>query len=161
MRGYPPRVAETRGTRFLRTAGVDFDLHTYVHREQGAAFAAQALGIPLDRFAKTLVAEVDGQPVLVLMPGDREVSLKKLARAAGGRSAIMADPKTAERVTGYVVGGISPFGARRRLPTFLEERLLRHSRIALNGGQRGIIVELASADAINLTEARAGDLAAD
>ena len=84
------------------------------------------------------------------MPGDRELSLKKLARAAGAKQAQLADPRDAERVTGYLVGGISPFGARRALPAFLEESLLEHERIAINAGQRGVIIELASADVARL-----------
>jgi Cys-tRNA(Pro)/Cys-tRNA(Cys) deacylase len=144
------RVAETRGTRYLRRQGVDFEVLTYEHAEKGAAFAAAALGIPLGRFAKTLVAEAGGDPVFALVPGDRELSLKKLAQASGARQATMADPRDAERVTGYVTGGISPFGARRALPTFVEESLLEHSLMALNAGQRGVILELEAAAVVDL-----------
>jgi Cys-tRNA(Pro)/Cys-tRNA(Cys) deacylase len=146
--------------RFLRQRRVPFDMHTYEHREKGAEFAAVALGLPLERFAKTLVVEAGGDPVFVLMPGDRELSLKKLARAAGTKQAQLADPRDAEGVTGYLVGGISPFGARRALPVFLEESLLEHERIAVNGGQRGVILELASTDVVRLLDATAADLAA-
>ena len=137
-----------------------FDVHTYEHLEKGAEFAASALGMPLDRFAKTLVVEAAGDPVFALMPGDRELSLKKIARAAGTKQAQLADPRDAERVTGYLVGGISPFGARRALPSYLEESLLEHERIAINAGQRGVILELATADVMRLLDAVAADLAA-
>jgi Cys-tRNA(Pro)/Cys-tRNA(Cys) deacylase len=146
--------------RFLRQRRVPFDVHTYEHLEKGAEFAALALGLPLERFAKTLVVEAAGDPVFALMPGDKELSLKKLARAAGAKQAQLADPRDAERLTGYLVGGISPFGARRALPAFLEESLLEHERIAVNAGQRGVIVELASADVARLLDATAVDLAA-
>ena len=102
--------------RFLRQQRVPFDVHVYEHLEKGAEFAAVALGLPLERFAKTLVVEAGGDPVFALMPGDRELSLKKLARAAGAKQAQLADPRDAERVTGYLVGGISPFGAGARCP---------------------------------------------
>jgi Cys-tRNA(Pro)/Cys-tRNA(Cys) deacylase len=153
-------VAETRGMRALEAAGVPFTLHTYEHLEKGAEFAARALGLPLERFAKTLVVEVDATPVFALMPGDCELSLKKLARAAGGKHAEMADPRSAERLTGYQVGGISPFGARRPLPAYLEEALTLYDRIAINGGQRGVILELDPADAVRLLDAVVADLTA-
>ncbi len=158
--GRAARQTQTLGTRALGRLGAAFDVHEYDHREKGAEFAAAALGIPLQRFAKTLVVEVDGQPAFVLMPGDRELSLRALARQAAGRAAAMADPATAERLTGYRTGGISPFGSRRALPVHMDASLLEHERIALNGGRRGVIVELASADARRLLDARVADLGA-
>ena len=146
--------------RYLRQQRVPFDVHTYEHVAKGAEFAAQALGLPLERFAKTLVVEAGGDPVFALMPGDRELSLKKLARAAGAKQAQLADPRDAERLTGYLVGGISPFGARRPLPAYLEETLLEHERIAINAGQRGVILELASSEVARLLDASAVDLSA-
>ena len=152
------RVAETRGTRYLRQQGIDFELRTYRHDRKGAAFASESLGIPIERFAKTLVAEAGG-PVLVLMPGDRELSLRKLARLRGVKEAHMAEPKDAERLTGYLVGGIGPFGTRRTLPVLVEESLTAHDRVAVNGGGRGVIVELARDDLLRLTGAETADLA--
>jgi Cys-tRNA(Pro)/Cys-tRNA(Cys) deacylase len=143
----------------LRRAGVPFEMHTYEHLEKGAEYAAQALGIPLERFAKTLVVEADA-PVFALVPGDQELSLKKLARAAGAKQAAMADPGDAERLTGYLVGGISPFGARRALPAFVEEALLLYDRIAINAGQRGVILELSPADVVRVLGATVADLTA-
>ncbi len=126
-----------------------------------AEHAARALSIPVERFAKTLVAEADGDPVFVLMPGHRELSLRKLARAAGAKHAAMVDRRDAERLTGYQIGGIGPFGARRALPVFVEASLLEHERMALNAGARGVILEMASVDVVRLLAATAGDLAAD
>ncbi len=154
------RVAETRGTRYLRQHGVAFELLTYRHDRKGAAFAAEALDIPLERFAKTLVAQA-GEPVLVLMPGDRELSLRKLARARGVKEATMAEPSDAERLTGYLVGGIGPFGTRRALPVLADASLRAQERIAVNGGGRGVIVDLAAADLLRLTGAAVADLAQD
>ena len=151
-------MAETRGTRHLRTAGVAFDVHTYRHDRKGAVFASEAIGVPLERFAKTLVVDAGG-PVLVLMPGDRELSLRKLARVRGAKGAAMVDPKDAERLTGYLVGGIGPFGTRRELPVLLDASLEAHARIAVNAGGRGIIVELGRADLVRLTSATVADLA--
>jgi Cys-tRNA(Pro)/Cys-tRNA(Cys) deacylase len=158
-------VAATRGTTWLARAGVTFAVHTYdygsaPHGSSTAAYAAEALSIPAERFAKTLVAEADGDPVFVLMPGHREVSLRKLARAAGAKHAELADPRDAERLTGYQVGGIGPFGSRRTLPVYVDASLLDHDRIALNGGQRGVILEVASADVVRLLVAVPADLGA-
>jgi Cys-tRNA(Pro)/Cys-tRNA(Cys) deacylase len=153
-------MADTRGTRVLRREGIAFLLHTYEHREKGAAFAAAALGLPLERFAKTLVVEAGGEPVFALVAGDHELSLKKLARAHDARQATMADPRDAERLTGYLVGGISPLGARRALPAYLDESLLAFERIAVNAGQRGVIVELAPGHLVALLRAVPADLAA-
>jgi Cys-tRNA(Pro)/Cys-tRNA(Cys) deacylase len=152
-------VSETRGTRSLRGAGVPFTVHTYAHLRKGAEFAAEALGIPLARFAKTLVVEAGDATVFALLPGDRELSLRKLARLAGCKAAVMADPRDAERLTGYQVGGISPFGARRSLPVYVEQHLLEHERIAINAGQRGVIVELATRDVVRVLDAVVADLA--
>jgi Cys-tRNA(Pro)/Cys-tRNA(Cys) deacylase len=146
--------------RFLRREGVDFIVHTYEHLEKGAEFAAQALGIELARFAKSLVVEVGGEPVFALVPGDQELSLKKLARAHDAKHAVMADPRDAERLTGYLVGGISPFGSRRVLPTYVAETLLLFDRVAINAGQRGVILEVAPDDLLRTLGASAIDLAA-
>jgi len=158
--GRPARKAETLGTKALRRLGIEFDVLEYDHREKGAEYAASALGIHLERFAKTLVVAIDGEPAFVLMPGDRELSLRALARSAGARRATMADPAAAERLTGYQTGGISPFGSRRELPVHMDASLLDHERIALNGGRRGVIVELSSADVHRVLDARVSALAA-
>jgi Cys-tRNA(Pro)/Cys-tRNA(Cys) deacylase len=153
-------MTETRGTRALRAAGVPFELHVYEHAVKGALAASEALGIEPARLAKSLVAEVDGVPVFALLPGDGELAPKKLARAFGGRSARMAEPSDAERLTGYQTGGISPFGSRRPLPVFADARWLGHATVCLNGGRRGVIVELATDDLVRVLAATAADLAA-
>src|ERR671927_1012192 len=113
----------TPATRALDAAGVAFTLHTYDYDPDAASIglqAASALGEPPDRVLKTLMALVDGKPVCVIVPSDREVSMKKLAAAFGGKSAQMMKPAEAERLSGYKVGGISPFGQMRRVPTAIE-----------------------------------------
>jgi Cys-tRNA(Pro)/Cys-tRNA(Cys) deacylase len=142
----------------LDRLGVAYAQHPYEHLLKGAAFAAGALGIEPARLAKTLVVAVDGEPVLVLVPGDRELGLKALARLAGGRSAALVETRDAERLTGYRVGGISPFGARRALPVYADRTYLEHDRVALNGGARGLIIELDRDDLLRVLEPTVGDL---
>lgn len=127
-----------------------FTLHAYDYDSNAESIglqAAQALGVAPGRMLKTLMAEVDGRPVCAVVPSDREVSMKKLASAFGGKAAKMMRPADAERLTGYHVGGISPFGQKRSVPTALEETALLHASVFVNGGQRGLQIELAPADA--------------
>src|SRR3954453_14618845 len=152
-------VTATRGTTVLRAARVPSELHTYEPRVKGAAYAAEALDIEPARLAKTLVAAVDGDPVFVLVPGDLTLDLKALARAAGGKGAALVEQRDAERLTGYQVGGISPFGSRKALPVYAERRFLEHDRIALNAGARGAILELAREDLVRLLGPTVADLA--
>lgn len=109
---------------------------------------------------KTLMAEVDGKPVCCIVPSDREVSMKKLAAAFGGKSASMMKPADAERLTGYHVGGISPFGQRKTVPTAIEEAALAEALVFINGGQRGLQVRLAPKDAQAALRAVAASLIA-
>ena len=154
----------TRATAALDKAGVGHGLHAYDYAAEvdskGMA-AAQALGIAPERVFKTLMAEVDGKPVCVVVPSDHEVSMKKLAAAFGGKSANMMKPADAERVTGYHVGGISPFGQKKRVPTAFEEAALAHDTVYMNGGQRGLQVHLKPADAVKALDAKAVPLVAD
>jgi Cys-tRNA(Pro)/Cys-tRNA(Cys) deacylase len=143
-------MAVTRGMRYLREHGVPFAEHRYEHRVKGAAYAAEALGLDAAMVAKTLVAEVDGALAFALVPGDRELSLRGLARAAGARSAALASERDAQRVTGYRIGGISPFGSKTALPVYAVAGWLERERVALNGGARGVIIELAAADLARL-----------
>jgi Cys-tRNA(Pro)/Cys-tRNA(Cys) deacylase len=143
-------MAVTRGMRYLRDQGVPFEEHRYEHRVKGAAYAAEALGLAAAVVAKTLVAELDDGFAFALVPGDRELSLRGLARAAGSRSAALASERDARRLSGYQIGGISPFGSRTALPVYAVTEWLARERIALNGGGRGVILELASADLIRL-----------
>ena len=135
----------TQATKALEKLGVTFALHTYVYDSGAESIglqAAEALGVEPFRMLKTLMAEVDGKPVCVVVPSDGEVSMKKLASAFGGKAAKMMRPADAERLTGYHVGGISPFGQKKRVPTAIEQASLREASVFINGGQRGLQIQL-------------------
>lgn len=139
-------MTSTRATAELDGAGIDYVEHRYrlegaPTRSYGEAVAA-AIGFPPDRVFKTLVAEVDGDAMVAVLPVGRSLSPKALAAARGGKRAAMADAGLAERLTGYVTGGISPFGMRRRLPTVLDESALGFETICVSGGQRGLQIEV-------------------
>lgn len=136
----------TRATQTLTKLGAAFTLHSYDYDPDAESIglqAAAALGIAPRRMLKTLMAEVDGKPVCVVVPSDKEVSMKKLAAAFRGKSAKMMRPADAERITGYHVGGISPFGQKKRVPTAMEQAALAEATVYLNGGQRGLQIEIA------------------
>ena len=136
----------TRATQTLSKLGAAFTLHTYDYDPDAESIglqAAEALGIAPQRMLKTLMAEVDGKPVCVVVPSDKEVSMKKLAAAFRGKSAKMMRPADAERMTGYHVGGISPFGQKKRVPVAIEQAALSENTVYLNGGQRGLQIEIA------------------
>lgn len=122
--------------------------------------AAEALGEPPARVLKTLMALVDGKPVCVIVPSDREVSMKKLAAAFGGKAAQMMKPADAERMSGYKVGGISPFGQMKVLRTAIEEAAMVHDLVFVNGGQRGLQVQLKPRDVAAVLSAVVAPLAA-
>lgn len=143
-------AAVTPATKALTAAGIAFTLHSYAYdpgAERVGLQAAEALGEAPQRVLKTLMALVDGKPVCAILPSDREVAMKKLAAALGGKSAEMMKPADAERMTGYRVGGISPFGQRRRVPAVIEASALAEPLVYLNGGQRGLQVRLDPAQA--------------
>jgi Cys-tRNA(Pro)/Cys-tRNA(Cys) deacylase len=154
----------TPATLALTRAGVAFTLHTSTYdpeAERVGLQAAEALGVPPHTVLKTLMATVDGKPVCCIVPSDREVSMKKLAACFGGTAAAMMKPGVAERLTGYKIGGISPFGQRRPVPAAIEEAALGHLQVFINGDQRGLQVRLApAADARAALEARAASLVA-
>jgi len=146
----------TRATRMLEQAGIPFTIHQYEYDPSAARVglqAAEALGESPESVLKTLMSLVDGKPVCVILPSDREVSMKKLAAAFGGKSAEMMAPADAERVTGYKVGGISPFGQVRRVPVAIDAQALSHSLVYMNGGQRGLQVRLDPSAAARLLDA--------
>jgi Cys-tRNA(Pro)/Cys-tRNA(Cys) deacylase len=146
----------TRATQALAKLGVKFTLHAYDYdpgAESIGLAAAQALGVEPQRMLKTLMAEVDGKPVCAVVPSDSEVSMKKLAAAFGGKTAKMMRPADAERLTGYHVGGISPFGQKKPVPTAIEQGALGHASVFVNGGQRGLQIELGPADAAKAVDA--------
>ncbi len=120
---------------------------------------AAALNVSPDRILKTLVASVDDRLVLALVPVSRELDLKRLAEAAGGRRAMMAERAAAERATGYVVGGISPLGGRRRLPTIVDVSATGHDAVLVSAGRRGLQVELSPSDLVRMAEALVAPIA--
>lgn len=143
----------TRATMALERAGVAFTLHAYDYdpnADKVGLQAAEALCVAPERVLKTLMALVDRKPVCVIVPSDREVSMKKLAAAFAGKSAEMMKPADAERATGYKVGGISPFGQMRPARAAIEEQALEHDLVFLNGGQRGLQVRMSPRDAAAL-----------
>jgi Cys-tRNA(Pro)/Cys-tRNA(Cys) deacylase len=153
----------TRATQTLEKLGVRFTLHAYDYDPDADSIglqAAEALGVAPQRMLKTLMAEVDGRPVCAVVPSDAEVSMKKLAGALGGKAARMMRPADAERLTGYHVGGISPFGQKKRVPVAIEAAVLGHTSVFLNGGQRGLQVELDPNDAVRALGAIARPLTA-
>jgi Cys-tRNA(Pro)/Cys-tRNA(Cys) deacylase len=153
----------TRATQFLSKAGVAFSVHAYDYdpsADRIGMAAAEALGEAPQRVLKTLMAEVDGKPVCVVVPSDHEVSMKRLAAAFSGKSANMMKPADAERLTGYHVGGISPFGQKKLVPTAIEEAALSEPHVFINGGQRGLQVRLAPSDAKAVLKAVAAPLVA-
>ena len=140
----------TRATKALEQAKVAFTVHTYDYDPDADSIglqAAQALGEDPARVLKTLMAQVDGKPVCAIVPSDHEVSLKKLAMAFGGKAAQMMKPADAERISGFKVGGISPFGQMRKIPAALEIQALSQPLVYINGGQRGLQVRLKPEDA--------------
>ena len=146
----------TRATLALTRLGVKFALHAYDYDSSADRIglqAAQALRIEPQRVLKTLMAEVDGKPVCVVVPSDREVSMKKLAAAFRGKAANMMRPADAERLTGYHVGGISPFAQKKRVPVAIDQAALAQTSIYLNGGQRGLQIEIDPKDAIRALDA--------
>ena len=146
----------TRATLALSAAGAVFEVVTYDYDPDADKIgmqAAEAIGVSADIVLKTLMAEVDGKPVCVVVPSNREVSMKKLAAAFKGKSANVMKPALAEKVTGYVVGGISPFGQKKSVPTVFEAEAMAHEHVYMNGGQRGLQVRLSPQAAVAVLKA--------
>ena len=147
----------TPATTALERAGVAFNLHEYDYDPDAPSIgmqAAQALGVAPARLLKTLMAKAGSEIVCVLAPSDREVNLKKLAAAAGSKDAAMLKPAEAERITGYRVGGISPFGQKKRVGVFIELSVMDSATVVLNGGRRGLQIELAPTEIVRLLGAK-------
>jgi len=165
----------TPATRALERAGVEFTVHVYEHHQTSAARsprttatarpggygseAAEQLGLDPAAVFKTLLVEVDRTLVVAVVPVSGHLDLKALAAAVGGKRAAMADPRDAERTTGYVVGGISPLGQRRRLRTVLDDSATALSTIYVSGGRRGLDVGLSPADLVRLLDAEVAPVA--
>lgn len=152
----PKKSGGTPATVALTSAGTAFTVHAYDHDPASPSYgeeAAVALGVSPDRVFKTLVADVDGELTVAIVPVAGQLDLKALAAAVGAKRATMADPVAAERTTGYVRGGISPLGQRKRLRTVLDASASGHTTICVSAGRRGLEVELAPADLAALTGA--------
>ncbi len=156
----------TPGTRLLKQRKIPFEAREYDMKIKGAGAAAEALSWPLAAMVKTLVVFLDekgskGRFVLCCMPGDQELSLKKLARQAGAKGGRMSTQDEAEKQTGYLVGGIGPFGVRKAMDVWFHESIAGLEGMGINGGRRGLILFLEPGAAIRELKAQVADLATD
>ena len=149
-------VSETPATQLLRAHAIASTEHPYEYLEHGGAqHSAEVLGLDPFTVVKTLVMQdQDAKPLIVLMHGNRKVSTKNLARQIGAKSVEACTPEVANRHSGYLVGGTSPFGTRKRMPVYIEETVLALPRIAINGGRRGYLVGIAPEVCVRLLNAR-------
>ena len=151
----------TPATALLAKLGIKHVVHVYEHDPRRSSYgleASDALALPPERVFKTLVAEVDGGLTVGMVPVASHLDLKALAAAAGGKKARMADAQAAERATGYVVGGISPLGQRKRMPVVIDSAALGFATVFCSGGRRGLEIELAPADLVRATGAVVADI---
>lgn len=156
------RSGGTPATVALTAAGVTYTVHSYEHDPAHPSYgaeAAEAMRVSPDRVFKTLVADVDGALTIAVVPVAGQLDLKALAAAVGGKRAAMADPALAERTTGYVRGGISPLGQRKRLATVLDASAASHTTICVSAGRRGLEIELSPTDLTTLTSATTAPIA--
>ena len=147
----------TRATQLLASLGIEHRIHRYQHDPRHPSYgqeASEALGVPPAQVFKTLIADVDGQLTVAVVPVSGTLDLKALAAAVGGKRAAMADPAEAERASGYVTGGIAPVGLRRRLPAVVDETALSHATVFCSAGQRGMQIELAPLDLVRAAGAQ-------
>lgn len=152
----------TRATAALGKAHIDFTTHPYTTDPGSGPYAteaAAALDLPESQVFKTLVALVDDHPVLALVPADTQLDLKALANSVGGSKAHMAEPHDAERLTGYIVGGISPVGTKRHLDTVVDSSMAEHHTVYVSAGKRGLQMSLSPHDLIEFTKARSAPIA--
>ncbi len=156
-------VSETPATAFLKTHGIVFTEHPYEYLEHGGAqHSAQVLGLDPFSVVKTLIMQNEAaEPLVVLMHGNKTVSTKNLARQIGAKSVAPCKPEVANRHSGFLVGGTSPFGTRRKMPVYIERSILALPRICINGGRRGYLVGIDPAVCVTLLDARAVDCALD
>ncbi|GAA1641916.1 Cys-tRNA(Pro) deacylase [Kribbella alba] len=152
----------TPATVALTKAGLPFTTHAYEHDPAAKSYgleAAEALGLQAAQVFKTLLVEVDGKLAVGVVPVDKQLDLKAVAAALSGKKAAMADPAAAERITGYVVGGISPIGQKRQLPTVVDSTATDHDTVYVSGGRRGLDLGLSPTDLISITTARTAPIA--
>ncbi|MEO8408488.1 MAG: Cys-tRNA(Pro) deacylase, partial [Oxalobacteraceae bacterium] len=149
-------ISETPATQFLRKHGIAFSEHPYAYEERGGtAVSAQELGVDEHCVVKTLVMQDEAaKPLIVLMHGNRKVSTKNLARQIGAKSVEPCKPEVANKHSGYLVGGTSPFATRKTMPVYIEQSILQLPRILINGGRRGYLVGLAPTVCVQLLDAR-------
>jgi len=142
----------TPATQFLAEQGVEYTEHEFEYLEHGwTGHSSKMLGVPEHEVVKTLIMENEkGEPLVVLMHGDRKVSTKELARAAGMKRIAPCRPEVATRHSGYLIGGTSPFGTRKRMPVFLEKGVLDLSRIYINRGRRGYLLGMAPSELVRV-----------
>jgi len=154
-------MSATPAIHFLRRHGIPFTEHPYRYEDRGGTrVSSRELGVPEHTVIKTVVMQDEGkQPLIVLMHGDREVSTKTLARAIGAKTVAPCEPAVAERHTGYLVGGTSPFGTRRPIPVYVERSILALERVYVNGGRRGFLVSLSPQVFVDHLGATAVDVA--
>ncbi len=139
----PEKFPATPATAHLDRLGVKYVKHSYDYARKGSDVAADGLGVGLHEVVKTLIMQrEDGEPIVMLQHGDKEVSLKDLARQIGAKNVAACEVKDAQKYTGYLVGGISPFGTKRQMPVYAEETILQLPKFYINGGQRGFILEI-------------------
>src|SRR5215472_6367832 len=153
----------TRATQLLASLGIAHTIHRYTHDPAASSYgleASEALGVPPERVFKTLVADVDGALAVGVLPVHRQLDLKALAAAVGGKKAAMAEATAAERATGYVAGGISPIGQKRRLPIVVDSSALALGTMLCSAGRRGLEIEIAPADLIRAVQAKVAAIAA-
>lgn len=163
---YSAPMVATPATRALEKAGIAFRVRQYEHDPDAVARglpygeeAAAALDLPAGQIFKTILISVDGTPGVVIAPVTSQIQMKRAAQALGGRRASLLDPSDAERLTGYVIGGISPVGQKRRLPTVLDTSAMEYAHVVVSAGRRGVDVELAPTDLVSVTGATVADLA--
>jgi Cys-tRNA(Pro)/Cys-tRNA(Cys) deacylase len=152
----------TRATDLLTNLGIGYAIHRYPHDPRHPSYgqeASQALGVAAERVFKTLIADVDGQLTVAVVPVAGSLDLKALAAAVGGKKAALADPVRAEKSSGYVTGGIAPLGLRKRLPVVVDESALSYPTVFCSAGQRGMEIELVPADLIAAAGAQTAPIA--
>ena len=154
---------ETRATKALQQAAIAFEMRSYPYDPNAESIgeaAAAALGVEPAQVFKTLMVLADGKPACVIAPSNGEVAMKRVAAALGVKAVAMMKPADAERISGYKIGGVSPFGQMRKVAVVIDETALLWDRIFINGGQRGLQVYLAGADAARVLDAAVADISA-
>jgi Cys-tRNA(Pro)/Cys-tRNA(Cys) deacylase len=150
----------TRAIKFLKQRKVSFKVIKYRHDEKGAEFASKATGFALEQTIKTLVVNLGNQKYcLTLLPGSRQLDPKALARIFSVKRTSMAEISTAEKLTGYMVGGISPFGTKKSFPVVMEASIVNYEKIHINAGQRGAMLEMDPADIVRVLKCEVAEIA--